>query len=536
MSKDIWTTNRFKTIVNHYGEHFFKGKKILDVGAGKGLISFALADLGATVTALDVRKNYLDIIKGRNPAIRVVRADLDQQWPFATERFDVIICLSTLNHLQQYERCLNNITSITDHAVIDMQVCDSADANKVSFIKENRGNGIHSFNGIGCRPSVAHMERLFYKLGLECDSITDERCNGEGFFYDWVERNTNTYVNGQSRFWFLRRTHKEIVSPRPRPQEPPPVFNNDPKAKIVREESPQDMVRESSRSAALIYAENFPAPTFDIGGVVFPVSLSSRMWMKKIIPFFPNVKPHVLTHTMMGFKKSNAEMDVIMCSVRNLYSHKRIWIEEWSDYELTNDDLGVLMKCQAILTPSILNANTIRTALPTADVQVVSRPWPALPIHKISNNFLYFEKYASCTKLLLSAWDDKFGEIKIVGPSVKLPSFATYVSDSESFVKINGMIAGAKAIIDLTSNACYESGIGGLAKALGTPIITNNQFLYGSHRHVLISQDKTISAMPTASDINQAITRFNKLPSTRTATDTSHNDAVLADITKILGK
>ena len=212
MASSEWIQKRIKAILYHYGDHFFNGKKILDIGAGHGEVSIAMANLGAVVTALDARKNYLDAIKTRNPSIRCVRADLDQQWPFNGEFFDVIIHLGTLNHLQQIEMNLKNVCNSTTNLILESQVCDSTDVARIFLIKENKSNTHHSFNGVGARPSTRYIESALNQLGMEYSRIIDDRCNAEHYIYDWNEQNSNSCREGLSRLWFAKR-HNHLIPP-----------------------------------------------------------------------------------------------------------------------------------------------------------------------------------------------------------------------------------------------------------------------------------------------------------------------------------
>lgn len=74
-------------------------KKILDVGAGTGRISVELARRGADVTALDVSKEMLNILKLKNSHIKTVVGD-GEHIPFEQNTFDVVVAAFFIVHLK----------------------------------------------------------------------------------------------------------------------------------------------------------------------------------------------------------------------------------------------------------------------------------------------------------------------------------------------------------------------------------------------------------------------------------------------------
>jgi 2-polyprenyl-6-hydroxyphenyl methylase / 3-demethylubiquinone-9 3-methyltransferase len=79
------------------------GKKVLDVGCGGGILSEAMAQLGATVTGIDLGEKALNVAKlhslesGLNIDYQLISAEAlaDQQ----AARFDVVTCMEMLEHV-----------------------------------------------------------------------------------------------------------------------------------------------------------------------------------------------------------------------------------------------------------------------------------------------------------------------------------------------------------------------------------------------------------------------------------------------------
>ena len=79
------------------------GRAVLDVGCGGGILTEAMADLGATVTGIDLAEKSLKVAKlhllesGRSVEYRNVSAeDLAAEAPGS---FDVVTCMETLEHV-----------------------------------------------------------------------------------------------------------------------------------------------------------------------------------------------------------------------------------------------------------------------------------------------------------------------------------------------------------------------------------------------------------------------------------------------------
>src|SRR5208283_5615827 len=88
-----WNAKRIKIIIDHYGHQFFAHKKILDLGCGHADISGVLHRLGGDITAVDARQEHLKIVDRKYQGVKIVKADLDQPWPFFGKTFDLTLDL-----------------------------------------------------------------------------------------------------------------------------------------------------------------------------------------------------------------------------------------------------------------------------------------------------------------------------------------------------------------------------------------------------------------------------------------------------------
>lgn len=193
-----WQEKRVTAIRWHYGDEFFAGKTLLELGCGYGDIGAAFARLGARVTCSDAREEHLAVVRERWPEITTVRADLDHEWPFRT--FDVILHLGVLYHLEPTHQSLRRSCASCTHLVLETEVCDSSDPEAVLPADESGYD--QAFNGTGCRPTAQRIERLLTGESMAFERITDGRCNSGFHVYDWPAQNTGVVTEGQRRIWF----------------------------------------------------------------------------------------------------------------------------------------------------------------------------------------------------------------------------------------------------------------------------------------------------------------------------------------------
>jgi SAM-dependent methyltransferase len=197
-----WNQKRIKGILEFYGHKFLYYKKILDLGCGHADISGVFYRLGADITAVDARQEHLKIIGKKYNGIKTVKADLDNEWPFVRNHFDIALDLDLLCHLSNYEDHLKKVCSITNHLILETAVCDSDDSNKNVPFPENKNIYDLSFNGMGCLPSTAAIERVLSDCGMEFRRQDVSKYNSGSYQYDWQPKNDNSIDLNKRRLWF----------------------------------------------------------------------------------------------------------------------------------------------------------------------------------------------------------------------------------------------------------------------------------------------------------------------------------------------
>jgi len=200
-----WNQKRIKAIINHYGVDFFRGKKVLDLGCGHGDLGAAMFRLGAEVTSVDAREDHLKVVNKKYPGLKTMKVDLDSEWPFAFQKFDLILDLGLLCHLRDYQKHLKDICFPTINLVLETAVCDSEDPHKVYTYPESRGVYDWSINGVGNRASPAAIERVLKENGMNFTRLDSKLLNAGTYKYDWVGKNNDEHSNEKRRLWFAQK-------------------------------------------------------------------------------------------------------------------------------------------------------------------------------------------------------------------------------------------------------------------------------------------------------------------------------------------
>ena len=104
-------TIRIKYILKVLNKNNLNKTKILDIGCGGGLISEELSKLGASVTGIDFIKENINVAKihakNNNLKIKYIVKDFEKEK--ITSKFDAIIILEVLEHLNDWESFIKKI-------------------------------------------------------------------------------------------------------------------------------------------------------------------------------------------------------------------------------------------------------------------------------------------------------------------------------------------------------------------------------------------------------------------------------------------
>lgn len=237
-----WNHRRIKAILKYYGHEIFQNKSLLDLGTGYGAIGGSFARLGALVHCVDARKDHIAMVQKQFPHIKTAICNLDHDWPYPNKKFDFIFDLGLLCHLKHYKQHLEKVCASTEHLILETEVCDSIDNEKVLFVEEHQSLYDRSFGGVGAKPSASHIEKILTENGMSFIRVDSSELNTGPFKYDWAETNNGNRSYGLRRMWFARKSGEPVSVVK---QVPQPLVHY-PQLKVLKEKVEE--VREVSEN------------------------------------------------------------------------------------------------------------------------------------------------------------------------------------------------------------------------------------------------------------------------------------------------
>ena len=196
-----WQNSRINFILSKYPEGFFKGKRILELGAHNGYIGACFATLGAIVHCVEGRQENVDKIKEDYPNVTVECANLDTaEWNW--KHYDIIINFGLYYHLENFHKehilnCINNCDLMFFETVIYDSFEDEI------YFREEMGND-QSLTPVGGTPSTSYVENRLKEANVPFTKYIDKALNGDGHNYDWIDQNLKLFSDRSRRFWIIK--------------------------------------------------------------------------------------------------------------------------------------------------------------------------------------------------------------------------------------------------------------------------------------------------------------------------------------------
>jgi hypothetical protein len=197
-----WQINRINFILSKYPKEFFKGKRILELGAYNGYIGAYFNALGAEVHCLEGRIENVINIKNDYPNITAEVADLDSpDWNWG--HWDIIINFGLYYHLEKFHKehlqnCINNC----DLMFFETVIYDSSDS-EIYFRQEDGDD--QSLTSIGGTPSTSYVESIIKETNSGYKKYTDPFLNNFEHKYDWPDTGFKVFNQFHRRFWIVQK-------------------------------------------------------------------------------------------------------------------------------------------------------------------------------------------------------------------------------------------------------------------------------------------------------------------------------------------
>ena len=239
-----------------------------------------------------------------------------------------------------------------------------------------------------------------------------------------------------------------------------------------------DGIKNSTKNSAIIHVTRQELPeTFDANIIIEPLTYSARQWVGKSYSLLRGAKIVDGPSQMSNVDKTADTADITFGSLGFLKPSKRIFVEEWNTRQRpSEEDVALLEKCETIITPSFINFQILKQALPDKYILCMPRFWPAYGVPEITSGryYLYFEKFPKVTEMLIDCWKPTYQMLYVVGSTATLKQNIQHLSEYADYSLLLSYILGAETVIDISDNTNYMSGINNIAIHNNVNLITNN--------------------------------------------------------------
>lgn len=191
----------------------FKGKTVLDIGAGVGHLAQFFVERGARVTCAEARE--ANIARGRElyPSLEFHQAEVEAEPLSRFGVFDVVFSYGLLYHLENPVRGLRNIASACrDLLLLETLVADHEQP--ISFlIDEPKDNVNQAVGGFGCRPSPSFVTLALARLDFPWIYAPVEPPAYRDFGFEW-RNNVDVWRDGHNLRCIFVASRTELSNPK----------------------------------------------------------------------------------------------------------------------------------------------------------------------------------------------------------------------------------------------------------------------------------------------------------------------------------
>ena len=194
----------FDAIIDRHGIDFFKGKKVLELGCGYGHLGEMFHQIGSDLICLEGRLEHVESGRAIFPHLNFVCSDLDSDWLYPKNDFDVILHIGTLYHLERPEVNLSQVCiSMKPGSIIilETEFVDSDDKDIMLCLRRQGYN--LSVREYGCRPSHGMIEDTMRRCGINFNKmITNKYDFPPLYLYSVPRKNDGHFDRAERGFWF----------------------------------------------------------------------------------------------------------------------------------------------------------------------------------------------------------------------------------------------------------------------------------------------------------------------------------------------
>lgn len=201
-----WRRSRIGKLEKIFGKEYFKGKRVLEVGAGFGLIGKTLHDTwDAEVVFTEAREHLVDTIRLMNPGAEVHTINHEEPWNL-DQKFDFIIHWGLLYHLNNWKSDLNyTVKHLNSGGILSLEseILDRVGIMEEKIVEPSSYDD-QAMNGMGTQMTADAVEDVLTRLGKKFVRYDDADLNADFHHYDWEVKDSGKCRSGQRRFWIAQ--------------------------------------------------------------------------------------------------------------------------------------------------------------------------------------------------------------------------------------------------------------------------------------------------------------------------------------------
>jgi hypothetical protein len=519
-------------LFNLFNHKYFINKKILDAGCGDESIFSSFLKNGAIVTVIDLQQEYIKYINKKYPNVKALKLNFEN-FLSINNKFDITFSFDALCNIKNYENHLKDLCARTKDLILETAIYDCDHLSEL-----NEDISVHNlyFSEKKSKPSTVKIEKILSESGMSFIRVDSSELNFNKYIYDWEPGNSNNNNFFLRRFWICSKRPYVIKEINKKIKKNSNKITNE----LNKNNHYVDFVQESSKQHSILLPETFiPNKTWDLQFTVAPMTFSSRQWVKKIQPFFPNLK---INKKILNYKSimTSDDLDLSICSIDNVIPSKNTFIEEWFG-EIPLDSLNKLNFCDHIITPSFENYFYLKKCLPNKKISRISKFWLNTGTkNKDSLNYaLYFEKNSNFTPKIVDHFSKlNLDKLIVVGSRAKLSKDVDRISEYEDYEKINDLMINAKLIIDASQNQNYDSSIINFAKSHNIHVLTNNYFYINNFENITFIRNKKENNNIILEDdaLDFATKKINSITLTESKINSNYNNSMYKKLLSLLGR
>ena len=182
-----------------------KGKRVLDVGCGGGILTESIAQQDCVIVGIDASADMISIARSHaqksHPDIQYINTDIEHITRFTQTGFDVILCMELLEHVPSYESVIRGCRKVLNPGGII--IFATINRNPMSFLLAV----VCAEYILGLLPKGTHEYASLIKpdeLNRACSEAGLEKCDITGFSYNPFTRKyyfcKNSMVNYLASF------------------------------------------------------------------------------------------------------------------------------------------------------------------------------------------------------------------------------------------------------------------------------------------------------------------------------------------------